>query len=54
MLLLPAVFADNQEKTERKALEQQAKTFIKEAKELEKAGKLTSGTRELHQLPVVY
>src|SRR4051794_36677659 len=40
LLLLPAAFAENQEKAEKKALEQQAKTFIKEAKDLEKAGKL--------------
>ena len=40
LLLLPAAFAENQEKAEKKALEQQAKTFVKEAKDLEKAGKL--------------
>src|SRR5450755_4294314 len=34
------VLADNQEKAEKKALDLQAKTFVKEAKELEKAGKL--------------
>jgi tetratricopeptide (TPR) repeat protein len=39
LLSVPAVLADNQ-KTEKKALEQQAKTFVKEAKDLEKAGRL--------------
>src|SRR5882724_9322312 len=34
------VFAGNQEKAEKKALDQQAKTFVQEAKGLEKAGKL--------------
>lgn len=34
------VLADNQEKAEKKALEQQAKTFVQEAKDLEKAGRL--------------
>ncbi len=38
LLFAPALFATDQEKAERKALEQQAKTFIKEAKDLEKAG----------------
>ena len=41
LLLFAAVtLADNKEKAEKKALELQAKTFIKEAKELEKAGRL--------------
>ena len=37
---LPLAFADGQEKAEKKALELQAKTFVAEAKALEKAGKL--------------
>ena len=40
LLFIPAVLADNQEKAEKKALEQQAQAFVKEAKDLEKAGKL--------------
>ena len=40
LLFIPVVFADNQEKSDKKALEQQAQTFVKEAKDLEKAGKL--------------
>jgi len=40
VLLLSAAFADDREKAEKKALEQQAKTFVKEAKDLEKSGKL--------------
>lgn len=36
----PAAFADDQEKSQKKALEQQAKELIKEAKELEKSGQL--------------
>ena len=40
LLFIPVVFADDQEKAEKKALEQQAQAFIKEAKNLEKAGKL--------------
>jgi tetratricopeptide (TPR) repeat protein len=40
LLFIPVVFADNQEKAEKKALEQQAQAFVKEAKVLEKAGKL--------------
>ena len=40
LLLLLSLYADNQEKTEKKALEQQAKTFVSEAKVLEKSGKL--------------
>ena len=40
LLFVPVVFADNQEKAEKKALEQQAQAFVKEAKDLEKAGKL--------------
>ena len=39
-LFIPVVFGDNQEKAEKKALEQQAQAFVKEAKVLEKAGKL--------------
>ena len=42
-------FADNQEKAEKKALEQQAKTFVSEAKVLEKSGKLLEArTRYAH------
>jgi hypothetical protein len=40
LLFAVSALADNQEKAEKKALEQQAKTFVKEAKDLEKAGKL--------------
>jgi tetratricopeptide (TPR) repeat protein len=40
LLFIPVVFADNQEKAEKKALDQQAQAFVKEAKALEKAGKL--------------
>jgi tetratricopeptide (TPR) repeat protein len=40
LLFAVGALADNQEKAEKKALEQQAKTFVKEAKDLEKAGKL--------------
>ncbi len=40
LLFIPLVFADNQEKAEKKALELQAQTFVKEAKVLEKAGNL--------------
>jgi tetratricopeptide (TPR) repeat protein len=39
LLWVPVVLADNQ-KAEKKALELQAKTFVKEAKDLEKAGRL--------------
>jgi hypothetical protein len=40
LLSAPAVFADDQEKAQKKALEQQANELIKEAKELEKSGQL--------------
>ena len=40
VLFIPVVFADNPEKAEKKALEQQAQAFVKEAKDMEKAGKL--------------
>src|ERR1035437_8439040 len=40
LLFIPVVFADTQEKADKKALEQQAQAFVKEAKVLEKAGKL--------------
>jgi tetratricopeptide (TPR) repeat protein len=40
LLCAPLVFADNQEKNEKKALEHQAQAFVKEAKDLEKSGKL--------------
>ena len=39
-LSAPAVFADDQEKAQKKALEQQANELIKEAKDLEKSGQL--------------
>jgi len=40
LLSVPAAFADDQEKAQKKALEQQANDLIKEAKELEKSGQL--------------
>ena len=40
LLPVPAVFADDQEKAQKKALEQQANELIKEAKDLEKSGQL--------------
>jgi tetratricopeptide (TPR) repeat protein len=40
LLVSPAVFADDQEKAQKKALEQQADQLIKEAKDLEKSGQL--------------
>src|SRR4051812_48880701 len=40
LLFVPALFGENQEKAEKKALDQQAKTFVKEAKDLQKAGRL--------------
>ncbi len=40
LLLVPTMFADDQEKAAKKALEQQAKTFVTEAKGLEKSGNL--------------
>ncbi|HEV8487073.1 MAG TPA: tetratricopeptide repeat protein [Blastocatellia bacterium] len=40
LLSAPAAFADDQEKTQKKALEQQANELIKEAKELEKSGQV--------------
>jgi tetratricopeptide (TPR) repeat protein len=40
LMFIPALFAGDQEKTDKKALEQQAKQFVKEAKELEKSGQL--------------
>jgi tetratricopeptide (TPR) repeat protein len=40
LLSIPVAFADDREKAEKKALEQQAQAFVKEAKDLEKAGKL--------------
>jgi tetratricopeptide (TPR) repeat protein len=39
-LSAPAVFADDQEKAQKKALEQQANELIREAKDLEKSGQL--------------
>ncbi|HEY6308387.1 MAG TPA: tetratricopeptide repeat protein [Candidatus Angelobacter sp.] len=38
LTLAPCLFADDQEKTEKKALEQQAKTLLEEAKALENSG----------------
>jgi tetratricopeptide (TPR) repeat protein len=40
LLSAPAAFADDQEKAQKKALEQQASELIKEAKNLEKSGQL--------------
>ncbi len=40
LMSIPAVFADDREKADKKALDQQAKQFVKEAKELEKSGQL--------------
>ena len=40
LLPVPAAFADDQEKAQKKALEQQANELIKEAKELENSGQL--------------
>src|SRR5260370_42527642 len=40
LLASPAAFADDQEKAQKKALEQQANELIKEARDLEKSGKL--------------
>src|SRR5437868_8617194 len=40
LLSAPAVFADDQEKAQKKALEQQANELIREAKDLEKSGQL--------------
>jgi tetratricopeptide (TPR) repeat protein len=40
LLPVPGVFADDQEKAQKKALEQQAEQLIKEARELEKSGQL--------------
>ena len=40
LLSAPAVFADDQEKAQKKALEQQANELVKEARELEKSGQL--------------
>ena len=34
LLFIPVVFAENQAKAEKKALEQQAQAFVKEAKDL--------------------
>jgi tetratricopeptide (TPR) repeat protein len=40
LMSAPAAFADDQEKAQKKALEQQANELIKEAKDLEKSGQL--------------
>jgi tetratricopeptide (TPR) repeat protein len=38
LMFIPIVWADNQDKADKKALDLQAKQFVKEAKDLEKAG----------------
>ena len=53
LLFSALALADNQEKAEKKALDLQAKTFVKEAKDLEKAGKLLEA-RTLYGSSVVY
>lgn len=45
LLSAPAAFADDQEKAQKKALEQQANELIREAKDLEKSGQLQHSNR---------